>query len=182
MRINGEFVPGAESWINISLLRARERLNGVQHIVREIGDVEGTNVSSVPRPTDQFLTLSTFFQDYLPGRENFKMHLNFTVGTGLPYGLRGNNEVFRNTYRFRPYHRVDIGFALALWDAKRKAKKPNGFLRFTESTWLSLEVFNLMAVSNVASNTWIKTVFSTQYAVPNFLTSRRVNLRLKVDF
>jgi len=182
MRINGEFVPGAESWINVSLLRARESLNGVQHIVREIGDREGQNVSDVPRPTDQFLTLSTFFQDYLPGRENFKMYLNFTVGTGLPYGLRGNNEVFRNTYRFRPYHRVDIGFALSLWDAKRRAKRPNGFLSFSESTWLSLEVFNLMAVQNVASNTWIKTVFNTQFAVPNFLTSRRVNLRLKMDF
>ena len=182
MRINGEFVPGAESWINVSLLRARERLDGVQHIVREIGDREGTVVSDVPRPTDQFLTLSTFFQDYLPGRENFKMYLNFTVGTGLPFGIRENNTVFRNTYRYRPYHRVDIGFALSLWDEKRKAKKPDGFLSFTKSTWLSLEVFNLMAVQNVASNTWIKTVFNTQFAVPNFLTSRRINLRLKVDF
>jgi len=182
MRINGEFVPGAESWINLSLLRARESLDGVQHIVREIGDAEGSNVSDVPRPSDQFLTLSTFFQDYLPGRENFKMYLNFTVGTGLPYGLKDNNRVFRNTYRFRPYHRVDIGFALSLWDAKRRAKWPNGFLSFSESTWISLEVFNLMAVSNVASNTWIKTVFRQQYAVPNFLTSRRINLRLKMDF
>ena len=182
MRVNGEFVPGAESWINVSLLRARESLNGVQHIVRSIGDREGSNVTDVPRPSDQFLTLSTFFQDYLPGRENFKMYLNFTVGSGLPYGLRGNNTVFRNTYRFRPYHRVDIGFALSLWDAKRAAKKPNGWLSFSKSTWLSLEVFNLMAVQNVASNTWIKTVFNTQFAVPNFLTSRRINLRLKMDF
>ncbi|MEM1120940.1 MAG: TonB-dependent receptor [Bacteroidota bacterium] len=182
MRINGEFVPGAESWINLSLLRARESLDGVQHQVREIGDTEGRNVADVPRPTDQFLTLAMFFQDYLPGRENFKMHLNFTVGTGLPYGLRGNNEVFRNTYRFRPYHRVDLGFSLGLWDKSKLAKRPKHFLRATEKTWLSLEVFNLMDVQNVASNTWIKTVFSQQYAVPNFLSSRRINLRLKVDF
>jgi len=182
MRINGEFVKGAESWINLSFLRARESLDGVQHIVREIGDTEGQNVTDVPRPTDQFMTLAMFFQDYLPGRENFKMHLNFTVGTGLPYGLRGNNTVFRNTYRFRPYHRVDLGFSLGLWDKSKLAKKPRHFLRFTEKTWLSLEVFNLMDVSNVASNTWIKTVFSQQYAVPNFLSSRRINLRLKVDF
>ena len=123
-----------------------------------------------------------FFQDYLPGRENFKMHLNFTVGTGLPYGLRGNNDVFRNTYRFRPYHRVDLGFSLGLWDKSRLAKRPKHFLRFTEKTWLSLEVFNLMDVQNVASNTWIKTVFNQQYAVPNFLSSRRINLRMKMDF
>ena len=182
MRVNGEFVPGAESWINLSLLRAREQLNGIQHIVREIGDREGKNVSSVPRPTDQFLTLSMFFQDHLPKNEHFKMHLNFTVGTGLPYGLRGNNTVFRNTYRYRPYHRVDIGFSLALWEESRRAKKPKHWLGFTRSAWLRLEVFNLMAVQNVASNTWIKTVFSQQYAVPNFLTSRRLNLRLRMDF
>jgi len=182
MRINGEFVRGAESWINLSLLRARESLNGVQHQVREIGEATGTEVSSAPRPTDQFLTLAMFFQDYLPGRENFKMHLNFVVGTGLPYGLQGSNEVFRNTYRFRPYHRVDLGFSIGLWDKNRLSEKPNHFLRFSEKTWLSLEVFNLMNVQNVASNTWIKTVFNQQYAVPNFLSSRRINLRMKMDF
>ena len=182
MRINGEFVRGAESWINLSLLRARESLNGVQHQVREIGEATGTEVSSAPRPTDQFLTLATFFQDHLPGRENFKMHLNFVVGTGLPYGLQGSNEVFRNTYRFRPYHRVDLGFSVGLWDKNRLSEKPNHFLRFSEKTWLSLEIFNLMNVQNVASNTWIKTVFNQQYAVPNFLSSRRINLRMKMDF
>lgn len=154
----------------------------MQHQVREIGDAEGQNVTDAPRPTDQFLTLAMFFQDYLPGRENFKMHLNFTVGTGLPYGLRGNNTVFRNTYRYRPYHRVDLGFSIGLWDKRNLAKKPKHFLRSTDKAWLSLEVFNLMDVQNVASNTWIKTVFSQQYAVPNFLSSRRINLRLKVDF
>lgn len=182
MRVNGEFVPGAESWINLSFLRARERIDGVQHIVREIGDVEGQNVNDVPRPTDQFMTLAMFFQDHLPKNENFKMHLNFTVGTGLPYGLRGNNTVFRNTYRFRPYHRVDLGFSIGLWDESRRKEKPNHLLGFTRSTWLSLEVFNLMAVQNVASNTWIKTVFNQQYAVPNFLSSRRINLRMRMEF
>lgn len=181
-RLNGEFVPGAESWINLSFLRARESLDGVQHLEREIGQEEATPVNDVPRPTDQLMTLSVFFQDYLPKNENFKMHLNFTVGTGFPYGLRGNNRVFRNTYRFSPYHRVDIGFSLALWDQTRKLSKPRHPLRFTKSTWLSLEIFNLMQVQNQAANTWIKTIFNQQYAIPNFLTSRRINLRLKVDF
>ncbi len=182
MRLNGEFVPGAESWINLSFLRARERLNGVQHLFREIGDAEATEVKYVPRPTDQFMTLSMFFQDYLPRNENFKMHLNFTVGTGLPFGLRGNNEIGRNTYRYQAYHRVDIGFSIQLWNQINRGRKPNHPLRFSRSSWISLEIFNLMKVANVASNTWIKTIYNTQYAIPNYLTSRRINLRLKMDF
>ncbi|MEM9889118.1 MAG: TonB-dependent receptor, partial [Bacteroidota bacterium] len=143
---------------------------------------EGRDVENVPRPTDQVMTLSVFFQDYLPRNENFKMHLNLTVGTGLAYGLLGNNRVFRNTYRFPAYHRVDIGFSYALWDAERRASSPKHFLRFSESAWISLEIFNMMQVQNVASNTWIKTVFNQQYAIPNYLTSRRINLRLRFDF
>lgn len=182
IRLNGEFVPDAESWINLSFLRAREKITGIQHLQREIGQTEATEVKDVPRPTDQTMTLSMFFQDYLPKNKNFKMHMNFTVGTGLPFGLQGGNRVYRNTYRFSPYHRVDIGFSLALWDESRRASKPHHPLRFTRDTWLSLEVFNLMQVQNQAGNTWIKTVFNQQYAIPNYLTSRRINLRLRMDF
>jgi hypothetical protein len=85
-RINGEFVPGAESWINISFLRARENLNGIQHLSRLSGDTIPTILANVPRPTDRFLTLSIFFQDYLPKNKHFKMNLNTTIGTGLPFG------------------------------------------------------------------------------------------------
>lgn len=182
MRINGEFVKGAESWINLSFLRARERLNGVQHLERERGEPVATEVDDVPRPSDQLLNLSIFFQDYLQKNENVKMHLNLSVGSGFPFGLKGNNEVTRNTFRFSPYHRVDIGFSYQLWDKQRRLNKPSHFLSFSKSTWLSLEVFNLLQVSNTASNTWIKTVFNTQFAIPNFLTSRRLNLRIKMDF
>jgi len=182
MRINGEFVKGAESWINLSFLRAREQITDVQHLDRERGEPAATEVKDVPRPSDQFMSLSVFFQDYLQKNENFKMHLNLTVGTGFPFGIRGNNRVYRNTYRFSPYHRVDIGFSLQLYDRDNRMKRPNHFLGFTKSTWISLEVFNLMQVSNAASNTWIKTVYNTQFAIPNFLTSRRLNLRLKMDF
>ena len=188
-RLNGEFVPGVESWINLSFLRARENITDVEHLHRFFEqNAEGRQelqeepIGDVPRPTDQFLTLSVFFQDYLPKNENFKTHLNFTVGTGLPYGILGNNRVYRNTFRFSPYHRVDIGFSLLLWSKERLAKRPYHWLRFTKATWLSLEVFNLMKVRNAASNTWIKTIFEQQYAVPNYLTSRRINLRLKMDF
>lgn len=182
LRINGEFVPGAESWVNLSLLRVRESLNDVQHLKREIGASESQEVADVPRPTDRFMNLSMFFQDYLPSNENFKMHLNFSVGTGLPFGLKDNNEVYRNTYRYKAYHRVDLGFAYQLWDNAWKEKKPKHPLRFAEKAWLSLEVFNLMDVRNVASNTWIKTITNQQFAIPNYLSSRRINLRLKMDF
>jgi hypothetical protein len=182
LRINGEFVPGAESWINLSFLRAREFLYDVQHLRREIGEREGVPVSDVPRPTDQFMTLAIFFQDYLPRNENFKMHLNLTLGTGLPYGLPNNNRIYRNTYRFPPYHRVDIGFSVLLWNEMRRLEKPKHPLRFSRNAWLSLEVFNLLDVQNVASNVWIKTIFNQQYAIPNYLTSRRINLRLRFDF
>ena len=182
LRLNGEFVRGAESWINLSLLRTRESILGVQHRIREIGDLEGRDVADVPRPTDQAVQLALFFQDYLPKNENFKVHVNFTFGTGLPFGLLGNNIQYRNTYRYRPYHRVDMGFSFLLWNKSWRNRKPNNLLRFTDNAWLSIEAFNLMGVLNVANNTWVKDIYGVQYAIPNFLTSRRINLRLKFDF
>ncbi|MEM7574487.1 MAG: carboxypeptidase-like regulatory domain-containing protein [Bacteroidota bacterium] len=182
LRINGEFVPGAESWINLSFLQARERLLGVTHLEREIGEAEGQPVDYVPRPTDQFFQLSLFFQDYLKNNENFRTHVNLTVGGGLPFGILNNNRVFRNPYRFDTYHRIDIGFSWRLFDRTTSRNPAQHPLRFTRSTHLSLEVFNLMQVANQAGNTWIKTVFEQQYAIPNRLTGRRLNLRLQFDF
>ncbi len=182
-RLNGEFVRDAESWINLSFLTAREKLLGVQHMKLETNETEGRPVSHVPRPSDQRMVLSMFFQDYLPMNENFRMHLNFTVGTGLPFGIPGNNEVYRNPFRFTPYHRVDIGFSVVLWDREGGSgllrNKP---LHSIRNGWISLEVFNLLNVRNETSNTWVKTIFEQQYAVPNYLTSRRLNLRFRVDF
>ncbi len=182
VRINGEFVPGAESWVNLSFLRTRESLYGVQHLSRQLGQREGTPVRDVPRPTDRFLTFSTFFQDYLPKNPNLRMHLNFTFGTGLPFGVADNNLIYRNPYRFKPYHRVDIGFGFQLWKQEWRPQKPKHPLRFTRNTWASIEVFNLMKVANEASNIWIKAITNVQYAVPNYLTGRRLNLRVRMDF
>ncbi len=181
LRINGEFVPGAESWVNLSLLSAKESLLGVDHLRRELGDEESQVVESVPRPTDRLFNISMFFQDYLPKNKNFKMNLNLSVGSGLPYGVKGNNIIYRNTYRFKPYHRIDIGFAYQLWQEGDKGRRRSNPFSFSKNSWLSLEVYNLMDVSNVASNTWIKDITNTQYAIPNFLTSRRINLRLRVE-
>lgn len=189
-RINGEFVPGAESWINFSFLKTREQLDGVQHKIRDAvfnnntgkWEISDINVGNVPRPSDRFFNTSIFFQDYLRQRKDTKVFVNLTVGTGLPYGIPGDNMVYRNTLRFKPYHRIDIGFSYALFNQLKREKNPHHILRFTKNTWLSAEIFNLMEVANVANVSWIKTAFRQQYAVPNYLTSRRINLRLRMEF
>jgi len=85
-------------------------------------------------------------------------------------------------HRLKPYHRADIGFSLKIWDESWLAQKPKNPFRFTKSSWISLEIFNLMDVQNEASRTWIKTIFNQQYAIPNHLTSRRINLRWRAEF
>lgn len=181
-RINGEFVPDAESWINVSILRARESLTGINHLVRKIGEPEASPVPDVPRPSDQLLTLGMFFQDYLPRNKNIRAHIFFNVGTGLPFGLPNDNQVYRNTYRLSPYHRLDAGFSARIWDEGWASRRPRHPLRFARTTWLSLEVFNMFGARNEASYTWIKTVYNSQYGVPNYLTGRRINLRLGMTF
>ena len=182
LRLNGEFVPGAESWINIGLARAREKLDGVQHLKRELGSPEAEEVKDVPRPTDQLVNVNIFFQDYLPNLENFKVHLNLAFGTGLPFGVPDNNIVYRNTYRYTPYRRVDIGFSVQLWNREWESRKPNNIFRFCRNSWISLEVFNLLGIRNEADKTWIKAVNNQQFAISNFLTSRRLNVRWRFDF
>ncbi len=182
LRINGEFVKGAESWVNFSFLKTGEKLDGVQHQKREIGVEEGIDVDYVARPSDRRFNMAVFFQDYLKKNKNFKVHTMFSVGTGLPFGIPNNNVIYRNPYRLKAYHRVDIGFSYMLFDRNKLQRNPKHFLRFTKSTWLSFEVFNLMEVANEANRTWVKTIFRQQFAIPNYLTSRRLNLRLKMDF
>ena len=180
LRINGEFVPGAESWVNLSFLRTRESLDGIQHLARI--DTATVEVADVPRATDQLMSLSMFFQDYLPRNENFKVHVNLSVGTGLPYGQKEYNLVYRNAFRYPPYHRIDIGFSYLLWDRSWREKQPRHPLRWSRNTWVSVEVYNLMQVANVASNTWIKAINNYTYPIRNYLTSRRINVKFKVDF
>lgn len=183
-RINGEFVPGAESWINLSFLTAREKLNGVNHLRYEVVDSVRVPVvvKDVPRPTDQLMTLNMFFQDYLPSNKNVKVNLNFSLGTGLPYGPRINNTEFRNFFRLKPYHRVDIGFSFQLWEEAWLKRKPHHPLRFCKNSWISIEAFNLLQIANQASVNWVKTLTNEEYALPNNLTGRRINMRWRMDF
>ncbi|MBK8700306.1 MAG: carboxypeptidase-like regulatory domain-containing protein [Saprospiraceae bacterium] len=180
VRVNGEFVPDAESWVNFSLLTTKESIDGITHLRNQ--DTMSVVVGSVPRPTDRLASVNFFFQDYLPSNKNFKANISYSFGTGLPFGQKDNNIVYRNQFRYKVYQRLDIGFSLLLWDENKRKQKPKHPLNFTKTTWLSLEVFNIMGVVNTASVTWIKTITNTQYAINNNLTSRRVNLRFRMDF
>lgn len=183
MRINGEFVPGVESWINVSLLKARERLVGVQHLRGNRKDSENPiKVDYVPRPTGQLLNVGVYFQDYLPMDNRFKANVGINFGSGLPYGLPGYNTVYRNVNILKPYHRVDIGFGYQLWDSKWLSKKPNHPLRFADNCWISVDVFNLMKVSNQAGVNWIKDYRNIYTSIPNNLTSRRISARFRIEF
>ena len=128
------------------------------------------------------MTLNMFFQDYLPDNENFRVHLNLSVGTGLPFGIKDNNIIYRNPYRYKAYHRVDIGFSFRPWSRLWQSVHPKSIFRVTRDSWMSLEVLNLLQVRNEASRTWIKTIFEQQYAITNYLSSRRINLKFRFEF
>ena len=159
-RLAGEVVKGAESWASLSFMSTKESINGAPY---------------VPRPTDQRLNFNVFFQDYLPSNDNLKAHLNLVFGTGLPYGspdaLR-NIETFqrRGEFRLPAYRRVDFGMSYHV-----KAFKQG-------TLWLSAEIFNMLDINNTISYMWISDFNNNQYAIANYLTSRRLNFRISVNF
>ncbi|MFN4083895.1 MAG: carboxypeptidase regulatory-like domain-containing protein [Bacteroidia bacterium] len=172
-RVNGEFVNGAESWASLSILKTQEKIVGET-------DALGNNVESryIPRPTDQRVTAAIFFQDYLRKNHNYKMTLNLVYGTGLPFGVPDQRR-FNDINRMPSYRRVDIGFSKVL--VKEDETERDNFLkRNIQSAWLALEVFNLLGVNNTVSYIWVEDVEARQYAVPNYLTARRLNLRLMI--
>jgi hypothetical protein len=116
----------------------------------------------------------------MPGLPDLKMHLNLLFGAGVPFGAPGT-ERYKQVLRMPPYRRVDIGFSYQLLKEGRK-KKEKGFGRLLNSVWLSLEVFNLLGTNNTVSYIWVEDVTNRQYAVPNYLTQRQLNLRMIVKF
>ncbi len=195
MKINGEFVKGLESWFSLSVLQARYKINNTnsylyynsygQRIVpgvtanTVIADSVKQNIGYQPMPTDQTVTASLFFQDYLPRFPNFKVYLNLIFGTGIPFGPP-SQKIYGDTLRSPFYQRVDLGCSYLLVGHKDKDKK--GLTRYFRSIWIGLEVFNLLQANNVISYNWISDASGTQYAIPNYLTAREVNVRLMVNF
>ena len=173
MKINGEFVSGVESWASVSVMQTKEDIEGDFYIDNETG--ETIYPGFIPRPTDQRVNFSMFFQDYLPGNPNYKMHLSMMYGTGLPFGPP-NAEKFNDILRMPDYRRVDIGFSAVIKAEDKKSKI--GFLNNLNNMWISAEVFNLLDIDNTVSYLWVADVSGRQYAVPNYLTPRQLNFKL----
>jgi len=164
-RINGEFVKGAESWVSLSIMKTEEFFQG----------------EWIPRPTDQRLNLSVFFQDYVPKLPMLKVAITLFYGTGLPVGPPDSPRK-EHTLRIPDYKRVDLGISYALIGERTRFKNPKNILRVFKSMWISLEIFNLLQLSNTISYLWITDINNRQYAIPNYLTPRTFNLKLQARF
>ena len=177
LKINGEFVPGVESWASISVMQTMEDIEDDFYIDSESG--ETIYPGFIPRPTDQRVNFSMFFQDYIPNNPNYKMHLSMMYGTGLPFGPP-KSEKYQDVLTMPDYRRVDIGFSAVIKAEDKKSKIK--FLNKLNSMWVSAEVFNLLDIDNTVSYLWVSDVSGRQYAVPNYLTPRQLNFKLIVSF
>ncbi len=175
MKINGEFVKGVDSWASLSVMQTMEKI--VQY--DDFGDIADTT-AYIPRPTDQRVMFSMFFQDYLPKNPTYRMSLTLSFGTGLPFGPPQASKD-KHTLRMNPYRRVDVGFSKELIGGHTRFSKKNP-LRGFKAMWISLEILNLLQVANTVSYIWVTDVFGRQYAVPNYLTMRQLNIKLVAKF
>ncbi|MCB2195297.1 MAG: TonB-dependent receptor [Bacteroidetes bacterium] len=178
-KINGEFVQGIESWASLSLMQTKERID---HTFQD-GAVLSTNY--YPRPTDQIVNFSLYFQDYLPMNPSYRLNLSLHYGSGLPFSSP-EEDSYDQVYRMKAYKRVDLGLSKVIISKDRKFENYK-WLNAFDDMWISFEVFNLLNINNTISYMWIKTVNNqagnaSQYAVPNYLTSRRLNLKLTAKF
>ncbi len=177
MKIHGEFVPGIDSWAGMSLMRTREK---IEDTFVTGPDGEPVPAGYIPRPTDQLFSFSMFFQDFLPRNPSYQVHLGFFFGTGLPFWAPTRDQR-KDTGRMPSYQRVDIGFSKQLIGENTRFSEGSPFRHF-ESMWITAEVFNLLEISNTISYYWIKDVENQYYAIPNYLTSRLINLKLIARF
>lgn len=195
LKINGEFVNGLESWASLSLMKTAEDIKGDFYwnyfdengflISPSLSNVNATDSSRIepgfiPRPTDQRFNLSLFFQDYLPRNPSYKVHLRLVFGSRLPFGPP-DSEKYKDILRIPPYKRVDIGFSKQLIGDQSQFAMNNP-LRYVKSLWITAEVFNLLQINNTISYLWIKDVNNRQYAIPNYLTPRQLNIKIIAQF
>ena len=159
-KIYGEFVPGTDSWLSLSLMSTKMKLNGV----------------SIPLPTDQRYALNLFFTDYFPGTDRWKMSLKLAFADGLPFAAP-HRELELNSFRAPAYKRADIGLSYRLINNADNHNKKNPL----RNLWLGVECLNLFGINNVNSYYWITDVTGQQYAVPNYLTGRQLNFRISAD-
>ena len=161
LKIYGEFVPGADSWVSFSYMRAKQKMKG----------------KWVPIPTDQGFSVNLFFTDFFPGTTRWKMTLKGTYAGGLPFGPP-HTGLERMNFRAPAYRRVDIGMSYRLLNNEDRKRRSIPF----RNIWLGLDCFNIFGINNVNSYYWITDIANHQYAVPNYLTGRQINGRLLVEF
>ncbi|MBK0371198.1 TonB-dependent receptor [Flavobacterium sp. SE-1-e] len=167
LRLNGEFVPGTESWLSFGYLKTEENYD---------------NKGYIARPTDQRLKFALLFQDYMPAIPSVKIYLNLVYNTGLPGGAPSYSDPYLYQNRLNDYRRADVGFSKVFIDANTIRNKQNWLNNFKELA-VGLEIFNLFNNQNAITNTWVRDVYSkNEYAIPNYMTSRvfnvKVNMRL----
>ncbi len=183
MNINGEFVEGMESWASLSVLSTKANIPNDFYFTREGEMVEP---GKYPRPTDQLFNFSLFFQDYLPNNPSYKMSLNLAYGSRIPFSSPFSDRFDKGVQvELPPYKRVDIGFSKIFKQSGQTASWD--FLNHFNQVWLSAEVFNLFGIRNAISYMWVKTLSNQagvpkEFVVANHLTSRRINLKLNVEF
>jgi hypothetical protein len=165
MRLNGEFVPGTESWFSFGYLKTEENID---------------NKGNIARPTDQRLKFGVLFQDYVPNIPAFKMYLNLVYNTGLPGGSPSYANPYDYQLRLRDYRRADLGFSYVFTDRAR-AKEEGHWLKKCKELSLGFEIFNMFNNQNAITNTWVRDVYTkNQYGVPNYLTTRVFSLKCNV--
>jgi hypothetical protein len=166
-RLNGAFVPGAESWLSFGYLRTEENID---------------NRGYISRPTDQRFKLGLLFQDYMPTIPNLKLYLNLVYNTGVPGGSPNNADPYNFQNRLRDYRRADLGISYIFADTENKNPKGHWLHKFKEFS-MGFEIFNLFNNQNSITNTWVRDADTQrQFAVPNFLTSRILNLKFNMRF
>ncbi len=166
MRLNGEFVPGTESWFSFGYLKTEENID---------------NRGYIARPTDQRLKFGALFQDYVPNMPHLKMYLNLVYNTGVPGGSPSYADSYDYQIRLRDYRRADLGIQLELVNPT-KTYKANWKKKFRELS-LGFEIYNMFNNQNSITNTWVRDVYTKrQFAIPNYLTPRVFNLRLSARF
>ena len=162
-RLNGEFVPGTESWVSFGYLKTEENYE---------------NKGYIARPTDQRLKFAMLFQDYMPNIPSVKLYLNLVYNTGLPGGAPAYSDPYLYQNRLNDYRRADVGFAKVFVDSSTKVAKAKWLKDFKELS-VGLEIFNLFNNQNAITNTWVRDVYSkNEYAIPNYMTSRVFNVKL----
>jgi hypothetical protein len=196
MRLTGEWVKDAESWLSIGIMRTRENIDNdfyYDYYNQEGELITGGTEDQVPtdsvrndvgwlrRPTDRLFTMGLFFQDYLSTNKNFKVHLNLLFGSNMPYNIPGSVK-YRNALIIDPYIRADIGFSALLMDSERANRRSHSPFRDFENIWLSLEIFNLLDRRNTISYLLVKDFSNTVFTLPNRLTPRLLNLKLLARF